>query len=148
MSASVSVDVVDRVPHKNIISSQSRTNKGFARVRKVYRFQFTFCSQSVSRGLIWTEKRRSEMTALILFFTNCTDAWHVCRYVCALKIMQPRKSIHTTGTAVFHSTGVTFLVAHLRSELIFFHSLFCHLFSSCFISLLCTDNRNRLKYRL
>lgn len=57
VSASVSVDVVDRVPHKNIISSQSRTNKGFARVLQVYRFQFAFRSQTVSCGLIWIEKK-------------------------------------------------------------------------------------------
>ena len=71
VSASVSVDVSDRVPPKNIIDSQSRTNKGFERVRQVYRFQFAFCSQSVSCGLIWIEKRRSFLTAFIfLFFVN------------------------------------------------------------------------------
>lgn len=68
VSASVSVDVSDRVPPKNIIASQSRTNKGFARVLQVYRFQFAFCSQSVSCGLIWAKKRRSFLTALKFIF--------------------------------------------------------------------------------
>ena len=44
VSVSVYVSVSDSVPPKNIIASQIRTNKGFERVRQVYRFRFTFRS--------------------------------------------------------------------------------------------------------
>lgn len=73
VSAGVSVNVSDRVQPKNIIASQSRTNKGFARVRQVYRFQFAFCSQSVSCGLIWAKKRRSFLTAFFFYSSTISS---------------------------------------------------------------------------
>ena len=61
------------VPPKNIIVSQSRINKGFKRVRQVYRFQFAFCSQSVSCGLICIEIRRSFLTAFIFYSSTISS---------------------------------------------------------------------------